>query len=135
GITANFTLLHSEVEMAPADRKLMTHAVRPLHGQSPYSVNLGLLYESELTGTVVQLLYNVFGPRLDAVGINGLDDVYEDPSHRRDLAVNPAIAEGWGLKRSATHLLDEEEVFRQGDTHTPRCRPGIGASVSLAGHW
>lgn len=135
GITANFTLLHSEVEMAPADRKLMTHAVRPLHGQSPYSVNLGLLYESELTGTVVQLLYNVFGPRLDAVGINGLDDVYEDTFHRLDLAVNQSIAEGWELKLSATNLLDEEEVFRQGDTQTSRFRPGIGASVSLAWHY
>lgn len=135
GLTANLTLLRSEVEMKPEDRKLMTNARRPLHGQSPYAFNFGVLYESEQSGTTAQLLYNVFGPRLDAVGINGLDDVYEGTFHRLDLMVSQRIAQGWDLKVAATNLLDQEEVFRQGDTEMSRFRPGIGASMSLTWHY
>lgn len=134
GITANLTLAQSEVTMKPEDQALMTNRARPLHGQSPYALNVGLLYENERWGTTAQLLYNVFGPRLDAVGINGLQDVYEEELHRLDLTVTQALGAGFDLKLAATNLLDAAEVFTQGDTEVSRFRPGLGTSMSLAWH-
>jgi len=134
GITANLTLARSEVTMKPEDQALMTNRARPLHGQSPYALNVGLLYENEGSGTTAQLLYNVFGPRLDAVGINGLQDVYEEELHRLDLTITQALGARFDLKLAATNLLDAAEVFTQGDTEVSRFRPGLGTSMSLAWH-
>ncbi|WP_373048688.1 TonB-dependent receptor [Vulgatibacter sp.] len=128
GVTGNLTLATSEVEI---DEPLMTNQKRPLNGQSPYAVNFGLLYENELTGTTAQLLYNVFGPRLDVAGIQGLPDIYEDVFHRVDLTFTQGLGSGFDMKLAATNLLDQEETYSQGDTEVSRFSPGVGASASL----
>lgn len=131
GFTANLTLAKSEVKLTEAQKGMMTNGSRPMFGQSPYALNLGLLYENALSGTTAQLLYNVFGPRLDGVGINGLDDTYEKAFHRLDLTVTQGLGSGFDMKLAATNLLDQDEVFETGDIETSRFSPGLGASASL----
>jgi hypothetical protein len=131
-VTANLTLADSEVDVGADGQRTQTNRRRPLHGQSAYAMNFGLLYENEGNGTAAQLLYNVFGPRLDVAGISGLPDVYEEELHRLDLIFTQGLGGGFDMKLAATNLLDQEETYTQGDTEVSRFSPGIGASASLA---
>lgn len=84
-----------------------TSAVRPLVGQSPVVVNLGLDYNSERLGMSARLVYNVSAPRLRFAGANGLIDTYEQPRHLLDLAIGKKIGQHVDLKLTAENLLQE----------------------------
>lgn len=131
GLTANYTWVDSEVSLTEEQRRLSSNATRPLQGQSPYVINVGLLYERPDWGTTAQVLYNVFGRRLTEVGSLGLPDRYEEPVHRLDVVASQGLGAGFSLKLAATNLLDEEVVETVGDIEVSRYRPGVGASASL----
>ena len=56
---------------------------RPLQGQSPYTVNLGLMYDWQQQGLTATLLFNQVGQRIYLVGDiaagAGSPDIYEAP--------------------------------------------------------
>jgi hypothetical protein len=119
GILANFTLASSRVELDPTIDGLntvQTNNVRPLAGQSPFVLNLGLDYVREATGTRARLVYNVAGRRIAQVGTDKLPDVYEQPRHQLDLTVGQRIGEHVDLKATAENLVDSPVVFTQGKT-------------------
>ena len=53
---------------------------RPMQGQSPWMVNLGVYFVEPEWGTTVSVLYNKFGRRLRSVGDVRDQDVYEEPT-------------------------------------------------------
>ena len=55
---------------------------RPMQGQSPYVINVGLQYDIEKAGLNTTLLYNQVGDRIFYVGGNGIPPVFE---HTRPL--------------------------------------------------
>jgi len=95
---ANLSIIHSQIGIAGVER--------PLQGQSPYVANLSLGYDHERTGTQADLLYNVFGSRIEEVGAHGNDgNVYEESVHRLDLTVAQRLSKQLKLKLAGTNLL------------------------------
>lgn len=69
----------------------LTDVNRPLAGQSPYLINLGLYYAAPRSGWQGNILYNVFGQRIFAVGNVNVPTIYETPRHVIDLNLTKTI--------------------------------------------
>ncbi len=109
-VLANFTLVHSAVQLG-AQKAAATNDNRPLAYQSPYVVNVSLDYSNVQRGLEARLLYNVYGPRITAVGSNSLPDEYEMPRHSLDLSAAKKFAEHLEIKLQAQNILAQPVVF------------------------
>ena len=85
------------------------------------------------------MLYNVQGPRIQAVGIYGLGNIMQAPIHALDANITYQINRLWSVQLSLTNLLDSEYRFTQnvpdlGEemlTESYRLGRGIGVGVKL----
>jgi TonB-dependent receptor len=87
---ANLTYIYSKVTLASTTGGGAAESSnRPLQGQSPYLINLGLQFDNTTRGINGSLLYNRIGERLSLVGLNdlGFPDVYERPRDQVDLQI------------------------------------------------
>ena len=66
---------------------------RPLQGQSPYLINVGLNYGNSLKGLQFGLFYNVQGKTLQVVGTGFYPDVYTMPFHSLNFNLNKTLGE------------------------------------------
>ncbi len=101
---------------------------RPMQGQSPYLVNVGLFFNSNqipskgkgTQGWTTSLLYNVIGKRLIGVGRSvgtGITEVrvpdsYEMPRHQLDFNIAKSIGH-FDLRLSVRDLLAQKVLFKQ----------------------
>jgi outer membrane receptor protein involved in Fe transport len=122
-VGGNLSLIRSQIDLDGARR--------PLQGQSPYVVNVGIGYESEAAGTQVDLLYNAFGARIDEVGTGGLGSVYEQPIHRLDLTFSKKLPNRLKLKLAGTNLLGARVVRLQNGVEIYAYQQGITVAGSL----
>ena len=80
---------------------------RPLQGQSPYVVNVGLFYQGEGNGLQVSAQYNVVGQRIRFVGdLRNNYSIIEMPRHVVDLAVTKGVGEHLQLRLGIQDLLN-----------------------------
>jgi outer membrane receptor protein involved in Fe transport len=129
---ANLTLIQSDILLTdPRKLGAQTNSNRPMQGQSPYVINLNLGYERPESGTEVALLYNVYGPRISEVGVQGLPDVYETPFHRVDVALGQKLGNGLQLKLTGSNLLNSAVTLEQGGITVMKYHPGLAFSASL----
>lgn len=96
-VNLNAAYIKSNVDVGTAATNQIQN--RPLQGQSPYIINLGLYYFDEATGFSVNTAYNVFGPRIFSVGDKIFPSWWEMPRHSVDFQ----IAKTWN-KRFETKL-------------------------------
>lgn len=108
--SGNWTLVESETERR--DVGIQHTSKPPLAGQSPYVLNLGVFYATETGRTTASILYNVFGRRLEALGVQDEPDIYEMPRHMLDLSVNHMLG-SYKFKLSLENLLDDEVRYEQ----------------------
>jgi outer membrane receptor protein involved in Fe transport len=89
----NYTYLRSEVVFndLAADNKTVK-ANRPLQGQSPYLLNAGLQYTTDMFSASV--LYNRVGERLTLVGNEEFPNVYERPRNQLDIQLSKKVIDG-----------------------------------------
>ncbi|MCA9599684.1 MAG: TonB-dependent receptor [Myxococcales bacterium] len=114
-VIANFTAARSRVQLDKNDQVgFVTNTSRPLANQSPWVINVALDYENHDSSTSGRILYNVFGPRISAVGTQGLPDVYEQPRHQLDFSAGQGIGKHFEVKFTATNLLNAPYNFTQG---------------------
>ncbi len=97
---------------------LGAHAVgqvrqRALMGQSPYVVNAGIQYLDEAHCFQYNILYNIIGRRLHAVGSYGTPDLYEMPRHQIDATLTKRIGRRFELKASVQDLLNQRVLLMQ----------------------
>src|SRR5262249_50359794 len=109
----NLTLIDSKVELSNPSPLYKNE--RPLQGQSPWVMNVQLMYDRPLTGTAFSFVYNVVGPRITEVGAFGLPDVVEKPFHQVDFILQQKLTKQVGFGFLARNLLDPEVVNAQGD--------------------
>ena len=124
---------------------------RPMQGQSPYLVNLGLFYSHGQWNASAQ--YNRIGKRLVGVGRNlgstgdqtvNIPDSYEMPRNSLDLSASVAFGH-FELKLGVRDILAEKVLFKQfndvtlqnGTTKTVEeltrsYRPGRDMSLSVS---
>lgn len=101
----NTALIHSRVSLG--DRSIGQSDNRPLQGQSPYIINVGLNYTDTKKDLQVNLLYNVIGRRIIAVGFEAYPDLYEMPRNIVDLTFSKGIGQRWTLKGGVQDLLNQ----------------------------
>ncbi len=108
----NVTLAHSRAAI-PKEELLVIRNVnpnadasRPLQGQSPYIVNLDLVYSNEKTGTVFTAYYNVFGERVAAVSMGGTPNVFELSQPILNLTASKRVWKNLRFSLSAKNLLN-----------------------------
>jgi TonB-dependent receptor len=114
-VFANLTYIYSKVSLSSTSgSNASTSSSRPLQGQSPYLVNLGLQYNSRNAVWSGSALYNRIGQRLALVGINdlGFPDVYERPRDQVDLQIAKKIMNKRGeIKLTWADLLNPAYYF------------------------
>ncbi|MFY7963914.1 MAG: TonB-dependent receptor domain-containing protein, partial [Chitinophagaceae bacterium] len=112
-IQTNFAYIHSRIkDDALASAGLLKD--RPMQGQSPYVVNVGLLYDVEKLGLNITLLYNQIGERISLVGNNVVPDIWEASRPIFDFQVSKKILKNRGeVKLNIQDILNRPLYFYQ----------------------
>jgi len=133
----NFAWIESEVTVSREGIFQPTNLSRPLEGQAPYVLNLGINYAT-WNGWEAGLFLNRFGQRLAAAGGSGLPDIYEQPRNALDAALTfPLLQKGVQVKMKATNLLDATYRFQQSANGITRVQRSysVGRTFSLGFSW
>lgn len=110
-LVANASIIKSEIEI-DTEKFFASEAKRPMQGQSPYILNLGVYYQDNDNGLMVSVLYNVIGKRIVVVGLD-TPDVYEMPRNVVDLMVTKNIGRHVQLKAGIQDILNQKIVEKQ----------------------
>jgi TonB-dependent receptor len=91
---------------------------RPLQGQSPYLVNIGLMYDLPKHGFTATVLFNQAGERIYLVGDitagAGSPDIYEAPRPVLDLQFSKKVIKERGeFRLNISDLLNQVQYFYQ----------------------
>ena len=91
---------------------------RPLQGQSPYVINMGILYDHQESGINATLLFNRIGERIYLIGDVGIGatspDVYEAPRSVVDFQVAKKVLKTKGeLRLNISDILNQTQYFYQ----------------------
>jgi outer membrane receptor protein involved in Fe transport len=109
----NLMLSNSEVSVIERGAFIPTNTRRPLEGQSPWVLNLGLLYTHPHAATEVGFYYNIAGDRVAAAGGSGVPDIYERSRSQLDLSITQNLFGGTRVKFQGKNLLNSAYRFEQ----------------------
>jgi hypothetical protein len=84
-----------------------------MQNQSPYLINAGLYYNNAESGLQANILYNVFGKRIFAVGSTENPTIYEMPRHVIDLNITKTIGKKFEVRASFQDLLNQRFRLEQ----------------------
>jgi TonB-dependent receptor len=107
----NTSLIKSEINTSQQGFAL--DKKRIMQGQSPYIVNLGLNYTSEVSKLSVDINYNKLGKRIAYVGTPLNPNTWELPRNSLDLTVQKQLGKRITLKAGVKDLLNEPLRFVQ----------------------
>ena len=105
---------------------------RPLQGQAPWTINLGIKYENPNSGTSVTLLYNKIARRLDKVTLDQENNLWEESRDLLDVAVTQKLFRVLEVKLAGKNLLEAEKLLTLGDHAAVDTRETEGKSFSLS---
>lgn len=130
----NFALISSSIEVNQGG--VGTEDRRPMWGQSPYTLNIGLFYQNQNTGTLLSLTYNTYGKRIvqvSQVGVYQTNDphIYEMPQHYLDLLIGQKIGT-IELKLGVKNLLNAKTILQQNGENWSINRFGTTVSFSIS---
>ena len=109
-VGANLTYTHSKVRVDFAT--FGTDKARPLQGQSPYLINVSVLYNDPKTGLGISALYNRIGERIFIVGNNTVRTTWEQSRNVFDLQVSKQVLKRRGeVKLTVSDLLNQPYIF------------------------
>lgn len=86
---------------------------RAMQGQSPYVVNTGLYFNSKKSGWQASLMYNVFGPRIFAVGDLQIRTMYEMQRHLLDLTITKNVNDRLGIRLGISDILNSQTQVKE----------------------
>jgi outer membrane receptor protein involved in Fe transport len=105
---ANGSYIYSRVK----DSKLALD--RPLQGQSPFLINMSLMYDLEKSGLTATLLYNQIGKRVTYVGSQDQPDIYESSRPVFDFQITKKLANNKAeLRLNVQDILNRTLYFYQ----------------------
>lgn len=128
----NFTLQGNAAYIKSRVKDLGFSLDRPMQGQSPYLVNLGLMYDLEKYGLSATALLNRIGERIYLVGDisagAGSPDIYEAPRSLLDLQMAKKLLHNRAeLKLNISDLLNQTQYFYQNVNDKTTLQKGIDA--------
>lgn len=103
-VNVNAAYIYSNVDVGTAATNQIQN--RPLQGQSPYIINIGLYYMDEESGFSVNTAYNVFGPRIFSVGDKIFPSWWEMPRHSVDFQIAKTWNKRFETKFNIQNLLN-----------------------------
>jgi TonB-dependent receptor len=109
-VNVNTSFIFSEVDLG--SKATAQQQVRQLQGQSPYLINTGLYYNDDDKRFAVSAAYNIFGPRIFAVGDVNFPSIYELPRHSLDLQLSKQFGK-LETKLNIQNLLNAKYRFFQ----------------------
>jgi TonB-dependent receptor len=89
------------------DIRDITDVNRPMMNQSPYLINAGVYYAAPKSGWQWNVLYNVFGPRIFAVGNSDNPTIYEMQRHVVDLNLSKFLSKRCELRLGIQDILNQ----------------------------
>ena len=114
-IVGNLSLVKSEQHIDTSKKTGIVDGLprSTVQGQSPYVVNTGIYYQGANNGFQGSLLYNVFGPRLYAVGTNeaGSGSIGEMPFQSLDMALSKLFRKHYMISFGIQNMLGSRVVF------------------------
>lgn len=137
-LVANFTRIYSEVPFRESSGASgVVEGVRQMQGQSPYMFNVSLFFTEPSLGTSVNVLYNEYGSRIDAIGQlgNGDFNVIEERRGTVDLSLTQPLSglvTGLEMKYTAKNLNNQPIVFTHGSNEYRRNVIGISHSLQFS---
>ncbi|NBO23102.1 TonB-dependent receptor, partial [bacterium] len=140
-LNCNAAYIYSQVDVTGIPNVSSTE--RPLQGQSPYVVNLGLNYRQERIGFEASLLYNQIGRRIWQVGYVGYNDVWESSRPILDFQLTQKLGKNGEIKLNLSDILNQPLNFYQdingnnkfdegSDNLIQRFRFGTNVSLNLS---
>jgi hypothetical protein len=134
-ITGNYTRVQSSVSFdlvqGNSTNTTIVKASRPMQGQSPYMINLSLLFTDPDLGTAVSLLYNKFGRRLETVGFLA-SDIYEEPRDLIDISVTQSLFAGFEGKFTVRNLNNKARILTRDGLIYNQTSSGTTYSLQLS---
>jgi outer membrane receptor protein involved in Fe transport len=103
-LTANYSRIWSEIEETNIG---LDRTLRPMQGQSPYVINLGLAYQNTGLDFNINVAYNRFGKRIVETANFAGDDIYELPRDIIDFVITKGLGEHIEFKFSVKDLLEQ----------------------------
>ncbi|WP_167275845.1 TonB-dependent receptor [Dyadobacter arcticus] len=91
----------------------LTDKKRPMANQSPFLINAGVYYADPASGWQWNVLYNVFGQRIFAVGNQNNPTVYEMPRNVLDLNISKRIKQNLEIRLGIQDILNQPVRFAQ----------------------
>lgn len=114
----NLSLVTSEVDIPKPELEEIrsqgdpnAESTRPFTGQSPYLLNINMVYKSLTHDRTAGLFYNVFGDRLYLVATAATPDIYERAYGTLDFKGSMGIGHNLTLSLTAKNLLNSARVF------------------------
>jgi outer membrane receptor protein involved in Fe transport len=113
-LLANAAYIYSRVKSEAQNLKID----RPMQGQSPYLVNVSLMYDLQEKGFSTTLLFNQVGERIYLVGDisagAGSPDIYEAPRPILDLQVAQKVLKSKGeIRLNVSDIINRTQYFYQ----------------------
>ncbi|MDR1592091.1 MAG: TonB-dependent receptor [Prevotellaceae bacterium] len=118
-LVMNGALIKSNVRFKVGE--VVAEPDRPMQGQSPYIINIGLFYQSEKVGINASLLYNRIGKRIVGLGkANSIDhnlnslipNSYEMPRNVMDFTISKTFGR-IEIRCSVKDIFSEAVVYKQ----------------------
>jgi outer membrane receptor protein involved in Fe transport len=135
-LLVNATYVASEITIDPNLFTAETKPNRPLQGQSPWLLNLGLYYDRDRSGTSLAVLYNIFGRRIAQVGVNGLPNTYDESYGTLDFIAKQKLGEKMDFKLSVGNILNPLIEVNQGTgadkQEIQKYRRGVNISFGMS---
>lgn len=140
-IIANYTRIFSTVpfrtEIGNSTESIIYEQTRPMQGQSPYMVNVSLFFTEPGWGTSINVLFNEYGSRIDAISDvrTGDGDIYEHKRGTFDLSFTQSLAlliHGLEAKYAVKNLTSRDVLYTQDGLEYRRNKIGATHSLQLS---
>ncbi len=141
-INLNAALIESNIDIGTSATNQIQN--RPLQGQSPYIVNVGVYYSDEDTGLSVNAAYNVFGPRIFSVGDKLFPTWWELPRQSLDFQIAKTWKRRFETKLNFQNVLNAAyRIYQDNDNNNKIVldeealiqKYQVGTLISLGLNW
>ncbi len=124
----NASLIRSAADLSAfAGLEEYPGSTRPLQGQSPYILNVGLFYESQ-KDLMINFSYNYVGQRIAIAGSIQEPSVWENGRHVLDFQIGKTWKDKYELKLNCADLLAQDLVFFQDINKNKRYDKGVDSA-------
>ena len=140
-IVGNYTRIYSEVPFSEniggSNAPVFINGTRTMQGQSPYMYNVSLFFIEPEYGTSLNLLYNEYGSRIDAITDlrAGDGNIYEHKRGTVDFSVTQplnAMLQGLEAKFTIKNLNNQDIVYTQSSVDQRRINIGMNYSLQFS---